>query len=314
MSPIGCGTWSWGNRFLWQYSKSDDEALKETFNYVIKNGVNWFDTADSYGTGQLEGRSESLLGEFLKQVPSKSQKNVFICTKLAPYPWRIGSNSMVKAAAQSADRLCRDIDMVQLHWPPPLGWQEESYLSAFSGIVEDNKAVQIGLSNYGPKELRRVAKFVEGTGQRVYSNQVQFSLLSRYPLTTGLTETCDELGVQLIGYSSLGLGLLADKYTLDKLPLGPRAILFREFLPVIQPLLGELRDIARQRGKTVSQVALNWTLFKGALGLVGIRSVQQAKENLAAIGWSLSVAECECLDRVAARIPKQLIQNSFQSQ
>lgn len=314
MAPIGCGTWSWGNRFLWQYSQSDDNSLKETFNYVVNNGVNWFDTADSYGTGELEGRSESLLGEFLKQIPNRSQKNIYICTKLAPYPWRIGSQSMVNAASDSSNRLCRDIDMIQLHWPPSLGWQEKSYLSAFSEIVKNKKAVQIGLSNYGPKELRKVVKFVESKGQRVYSNQVQFSLLSRYPITTGLSETCEELGIQLIGYSSLALGLLADKYTIDKLPRGPRAILFREFLPSMKPLLDELRDVARQRKKTASQVALNWTLYKGALGLVGMRSVQQAKENLAAIGWTLTAAECDSLDKAAARVPKQLIQNSFQSQ
>lgn len=71
MSPLGCGTWSWGNRFLWQYDVKgdsycqvamfyvvialtvdiDDENLKKTYDYVIRNGINWFDTADSYGTG-----------------------------------------------------------------------------------------------------------------------------------------------------------------------------------------------------------------------------------------------------------------------
>ena len=68
LSPIGVGTWAWGNRFLWQYSKSDDEALENTFNEVLKLGVNWFDTADSYGTGDLEGRAEELLGTFKKKV------------------------------------------------------------------------------------------------------------------------------------------------------------------------------------------------------------------------------------------------------
>ena len=85
--------------------------------------------------------------------------------------------------------------------------------------------------------------------------QVQFSLLSRYPLTSGLLDACKELGVQPIGYSPLALGLLADKYTEDKLPNGIRGILFREFLPIMRPLLGELREIAKTRRKTVSQVS-----------------------------------------------------------
>jgi len=55
MSPIGCGTWAWGNRFLWGYNVDEDKQLQEAFNFVVKNGVNWFDTADSYGTGSLNG-------------------------------------------------------------------------------------------------------------------------------------------------------------------------------------------------------------------------------------------------------------------
>lgn len=147
--------------------------------------------------------------------------------------------------------------------------------------------------------------------------QIQFSLLSRYPLTSGLTEVCDELGIRPIAYSPLALGLLTDKYTIDKyvhthvnvfylhciwfhavchfnpnlhpnsfkpsssqpippllrslvltittpcrLPKGPRSILFREFLPIMTPLLDTLRDIAKQRKKTVGQVCTTEKLFQ----------------------------------------------------
>jgi len=313
MSPIGCGTWAWGNRFLWGYDKSDDDNLKLTFDFVVKNGVNWFDTADSYGTGALSGRSEELLGEFLSTTSPRLKKQISICTKLAPYPWRIGEKSMITAANESICRLGRPIDMLQLHWPPSLGWQEASYLSSFSTLVKNGEAKQIGLSNYGPKGLRRVSKVLSSYGEKVYSNQVQFSLLSRYPLTNGLMNICQELEVQPIGYSALGLGLLADTYSMDRLPTGPRGILFREYLPSLQPLLGELRAIATARRKTVPQVALNWCQCKGALVLVGMRSIHQAKDNLGATGWRLSQAEEETLDRTAAKNPKQLVQNSFQS-
>jgi pyridoxine 4-dehydrogenase len=107
--------------------------------------------------------------------------------------------------------------------------------------------------------------------------------------------------------------LLTDKYTVDKLPAGPRGLLFRETLPKIAPLLSELRDVARQRGKTVPQVALNWNLQKGFLLLVGVRSVEQAKENLGALGWRLSPAEETALDVAASKCKVQLVQNSFQT-
>ena len=74
-----------------------------------------------------------------------------------------------------------------------------------------------------------------------------------------------------------------------------------------------MRSIAQSRSKTVSQVALNWNLSKGLLVLVGMRSIQQAKDNLGALEWSLSEPEVEALDRAAAKVPKQLVQNSFQS-
>ena len=81
----------------------------------------------------------------------------------------------------------------------------------------------------------------------------------------------------------------------------------------MKPLLDELRIIAKERGKTTAQVALNWNLAKGLLVLVGMRSEEQARENLGAVGWRLSACEVEALDRAASKVPKQLVQNSFQT-
>jgi pyridoxine 4-dehydrogenase len=170
LSKIGLGTWAWGNRLLWQYDKSEDPELLKAYQFAIQNGINWFDTADSYGTGSLSGRSEELLGQFNAK---SSNNNVYFCTKLAPYPWRIGSSSMMKAANQSITRLGRPIDILQLHWPPSLQWQEKEYLEGFSQVVKTGQATQIGLSNYGPKGLKRAAKILSNYGQKPYTNQVK---------------------------------------------------------------------------------------------------------------------------------------------
>ena len=315
MSRIGCGTWSWGNRFLWDYDENQDGLLKDAYDYVTKQGVNWFDTADSYGTGDLEGQSEKLLGRFSSLQNKKSNKNdVYFATKLAPFPWRIGSNSMITACSKSSVRMQRDVDILQLHWRPPLGWQETSYLDAFARLLKENKVKQLGVSNYGPKKLNYVQDYMEDKhGVQIKSNQVQFSLLSRYPESTGLLETATEREVQMIAYSPLALGLLTDKYSLDNLPKGPRAFLFKEYLPVIEPLLNELRIIAASKKKTVAQVALNWTMSKGALVLVGMRTIEQAKENLAADSFKLTAPELDALDRAAVKCKKQLVQNNFQT-
>jgi hypothetical protein len=75
LSPMGVGTWSWGNQFVWGYDESNDPVLERVFDRAVDAGVNLFDTADSYGTGNgLDGRSEVLLGEFLKRYPEKSER------------------------------------------------------------------------------------------------------------------------------------------------------------------------------------------------------------------------------------------------
>lgn len=71
ISPMGFGTWAWGNKFLWNYDESLDDELQSVFNFVVSRGINVFDTADSYGTGQLNGRSEILLGKFLREYPGR---------------------------------------------------------------------------------------------------------------------------------------------------------------------------------------------------------------------------------------------------
>ena len=337
---MGCGTWSWGNRFLWSYDSAEqDKELQKTYNYMVnERGLNWFDTADSYGTQDLNGRSEELLGIFNTEN-TKKKKEVYFCTKLAPYPWRIGASSMLKAADESIARLGKGkIDMVQLHWPPTYGWQEKEYIQAFSSLVKSGLTRQIGVSNYGPKKLRYISKLAQECGCEIVSNQVQLSLLSRYPLEgypassmisgfdnsmgknnkkETLAEVCTDLNIQLIGYSPLGLGLLTDKYYIDGkdsyLPSGFRSLLFKEYLPVMQELLQILREIATLRKKTVAQVVLNWNL-QYSLVLVGMRSVQQAKDNLNAFGWSLTTAERDSITAAAKKVPKQLVQNSFQTQ
>lgn len=67
VSPMGFGTWAWGNQLLWGYQESMDNELQQTFNLAVDNGINFFDTADSYGTGRLNGKSEKLLGKFIRE-------------------------------------------------------------------------------------------------------------------------------------------------------------------------------------------------------------------------------------------------------
>ena len=86
--------------------------------------------------------------------------------------------------------------------------------------------------------------------------QVQFSLISRGPQQQDIKDVCKALGIGLIAYSPLGLGMLTGKYSVSAgvLPKGPRGALFRQILPGLEPLLGTMEAIARDRRKSISQV------------------------------------------------------------
>lgn len=317
LPQMGCGTWAWGNQLLWGYTESMDEQLQAVFNLCVSNGVTLFDTGDSYGTGRLQGRSELLLGQFCHSYQGVNQDHICIATKLAAYPWRWTRQSMIKAGKASAQRLGRNVDLVQMHWSTAnyAPWQEEGLLDGLADLYEQGLVKGVGLSNYGTQRLQRVHKKFAARGIPIKTLQVQYSLLSTYPVTElGLKEVCDELGIQLIAYSPLALGILTGKYTENSpYPKGIRGLLFRQLLPGARSLLACLRSVAESRNKTMSQVAINWCICKGTMPIPGAKSVTQAQNNIGALGWQLDAGEIAELDQAAASTDKKMVQNIFQT-
>ncbi len=317
MPTMGCGTWAWGNRLLWGYDESMDSQLQEVFNLCVSNGVTLFDTGDSYGTGKLNGRSEMLLGKFTSEYQGANQENICLATKLAPYPWRLTRKAMFKAGQASAQRFGRNIDLVQMHWSTgnyfPL--QEWQLLDGLGDLYEQGLVKGVGLSNYGPKRLRKVYQRFSDRGISITTLQVQYSLLSTYPVTElDLKEVCDELGIKLIAYSPLALGLLTGKYSVkDNLPTGLRGWVCKQILPGARSLLDCLAAVAQSRNKTMSQVAINWCISKGTIPIPGAKNPEQAKQNIGAIGWQLDSGEVTELDKAAAKVKKPMVQNIFQT-
>jgi pyridoxine 4-dehydrogenase len=314
---LGCGTWAWGNRLLWGYDESMDNQLQAVFNLFVSNGVTLFDTGDSYGTGRLNGRSELLLGQFSQEYLGAGKEDICIATKLAAYPWRLTRSSMVSACKSSATRLGRNVDLVQMHWSTAnyAPWQEGRLLDGLADLYEQGLVKGVGLSNYGPKRLKKVHQKFAERGVPIATLQVQYSLLSTYPVTQlGVKEVCDELGIKLIAYSPLALGLLTGKYSeKGPFPKGIRGLLFRQLLPGVRSLLSSLQEMAQLRNKTMSQVAINWCICKGTIPIPGAKTVEQAKQNIGALGWQLSSSEVAELDLAAASADKKMVQNIFQT-
>ncbi|KAK9145754.1 hypothetical protein Sjap_005657 [Stephania japonica] len=290
-----------------------DGDLKATFDLAVEHGINLFDTADSYGTGRLNGQSERLLGNFIRAIPRGRRvgDDIVIATKFAAYPWRLTPGQFVKACEASLDRMqLKQIGIGQLHWSTanyaPL--QERALWDGLVAMYEKGLVRAVGVSNYGPKQLLKIYDYLKLRGVPLSSAQVQFSLLSYGDDQIEIKEICDSLGITLIAYSPLGLGMLTGKYTQSNLPSGPRQI-----LPKLDPLLSTLKEIAQKSGKTTSQVAINWCIYKGAIPIPGVKSVRQAEENLGALGWRLKPDEILWLESAAKESPGKMIQNVFQT-
>lgn len=295
-----------------------DVDLQRTFNLAVDNGINLFDTADSYGTGRLNGQSEKLLGKFIRQYKGNKRikDNIVIATKFAAYPWRLTPCQFVKACKSSMERMQIDqIGIGQLHWSTanyaPL--QEQALWDGLVAMYDKGLVQAVGVSNYGPKQLVKIYEYLKARGVPLCSAQVQFSLISMGENQREIKTICDSLGIRLISYSPLGLGMLSGKYSPTKLPRGPRAILFRQILPGLEPLLRSLKEIAQKRSKTVPQVAINWCICMGTVPIPGVKTVKQAQENLGSLGWRLSTGELLQLEYAARASPRKMIQNVFQT-
>uniref|UniRef100_A0A7N0ZZC1 NADP-dependent oxidoreductase domain-containing protein n=1 Tax=Kalanchoe fedtschenkoi TaxID=63787 RepID=A0A7N0ZZC1_KALFE len=318
VSPMGLGTWAWGNQLLWGYDEKMDGELQRAFELAVENGINLFDTADSYGTGRLNGQSEKLLGKFIREFPGPKEKRdgLVIATKFAAYPWRLTPGQFVKACEQSLERMqIGQIGIGQLHWSTanyaPL--QERALWDGLVAMYDKGLVRAVGVSNYGPKQLLKIHDYLKERGVPLCSAQVQYSLVSMGENQTEMKRVCDSLGIQLISYSPLGLGMLTGKYTTSNLPSGPRAILFGQILPGLAPLLKALGKIAERRRKTIAQVAINWCICKGTIPIPGVKTVKQVEENMGALGWRLSKDEVLELEYAAMESPKKMIQNVFQT-
>ncbi len=286
VSPLGLGTNSWGP------GRRLDPGQQATVDAALEGTVNFFDTAEFYNFGG----SERTLGGCLQ----KSRAEAVVATKFFPFPWRLGRGSLLSALRASLERLgFQQTDLYMLHFPfPPVPLA--TWVRALAEAQQAGLTRAVGISNCSAAQTRKAHALLAASGLPLASNQVEYSLLRRAPEKNGLLEICGELGVTLVAYRPLGYGLLSGKYHTGTLPawLHGRRIR-REYLERITPLIDLLKEIAAGRGKTPSQVALNWVICKGALPIPGAKRPDQAVENAGALGWRLDAGEVAALDKAS---------------
>lgn len=307
ISPLGIGTWAWGDRLFWGYGRGYSDAdLQAAFQAGLTAGVNFFDTAEIYGRGS----SERLLGQFV----SAADQPVVVATKFWPFPWRLRREDILHALRGSLDRLgLNQVDLYQIHQPfRPVSI--ETWMAGLADAVEAGLTRAVGVSNYDVDQMRRAHAALAQRGVHLVANQVAYSLLNRRPERSGLLEACRELGITLIAYSPLAQGLLTGKYTPQNKPPAVRRIyaalasgsrLDRQYLAQIQPLIALLWQLGEAHGgKTPAQVALNWVICKGAVPIPGVKNVRQARDNVGALGWHLTDGQVAALDAVSEKLQR----------
>jgi aryl-alcohol dehydrogenase-like predicted oxidoreductase len=287
---LGTGAWAWGDSLFWGYGRDYSEIdVYEAFQASLEAGITFFDTAEAYGMG----RSERLLGRFIK----RAGQDVTVATKFMPFPWRLQPASLINALRKSLKRLdMEQVDLYQIHWPfPPVA--VETWMGALADAVLAGLVRAVGVSNYGPGKTQRAYDALAGRGISLASNQVEYSLLNRKIERSGLLDLCRRLNVRVIAYSPLGQGLLTGKYTPENPPAGIRGLRSRRQLKRVQPLIALMHEIGQGHGdKTPAQVALNWTIRKGALPIPGAKNADQLRQNAGAVGWALTPDEVAALD------------------
>lgn len=292
---VGLGAWQWGDRVLWGYKPGQsDEDIRKAFNISLEMGVRFIDTAEVYGSG----RSERLLGQFIKET----DQPILIATKFFPMPWRFYKNSIPNALKGSLERMgVSSIDLYQVHWPSVV-MSPEKLMEGMAVCIKEGLTRTIGVSNFWEARMLRAYSALAQQGIPLASNQIPYSLLNREAEKNGLLARCKELGIRFIAYSPLSQGLLTGKYSVANPPAGVRSSAYADVLKKLPPVIKALQEIAQSHGKTVSQVALNWIVCKGAMPIPGAKNAKQAEENAGGSGWRMTDDEVALLDEVTDNI------------
>jgi len=295
---MGLGAWAWGDRMVWNYGRGyTDGDIEAGFKVSLENGINFVDTAEIYGNG----RSEHLVGQFARN----SDQPVIVATKFFPMPWRWTSSSVVRALKASLERLGSEyVNLYQIHLHSPIV-PIETYAEGLAAVHNLGLAKAVGVSNYDKNQMQRAYTVLSKYNIPLASNQVEFHLLDRSVEKNGLLARCEELGIRLIAYSPLAMGLLTGKYSAETPPPGTRMAKYGALLKSIQPLIKLMNEIGQDHAsKTPAQVALNWCICKGALPIPGAKNFQQAQANAGATGWRLTPEQLKALDAASDRFTK----------
>jgi aryl-alcohol dehydrogenase-like predicted oxidoreductase len=306
---FGTGTFGGGNEFFDKWGGVDQKVGNRQVDMCLDHGLNFFDTADVYSAGL----AETILGTALHGKRDKALISTKATFAMGDGPNEKGSSRfhLIQAAEASLKRLGTDyIDVYFMHGFDALTPVEET-LSALDNLVTSGKVRYIGCSNFSGWHAMKALATSEKYGlARYVVYQGYYSLIGR-DYEEEIMPLCIDQGVGTMVWSPLGWGRLTGKIrrgSADK--SGRIASGGAEGGPPVDDnflydVVDALDAVAKETGKTVAQVALNWLLSRPTVCnlVLGARNEEQLKQNLGAIGWSLSADQIARLDKVSEKVP-----------
>jgi aryl-alcohol dehydrogenase-like predicted oxidoreductase len=308
---LGTGTFGGGTEFFKAWGQTDVAEAARLVDVCLDAGVSMFDSADIYSNGM----AEEILGQAIKGRRDKvliSTKGTF---RNGQGPNDVGSSRhyLIRAVDSSLRRLGTDyIDLYQLHGYDAQTPAEEA-ISALDDMVRAGKIRYIGCSNFSGWHLMKSLSVSERYGwARYVAHQAYYSLIGR-DYEWELMPLGVEQKVGAVVWSPLGWGRLTGKIRRGQ-PLPKESRLQNKTVADIGPKVADdyvykvvdaIDAIAKETGKTVPQIALNWLLQRPTVSsvIIGARNEEQLKQNLGAVGWNLTPEQVAKLDAASAVTP-----------
>lgn len=267
------------------------DTMVEMVTTAFDLGITHFDLANNYGP--IPGSAEENFGKILRNELKPYRDELLISTKAGYYMWPgpYGDNGskkyLISSLDQSLKRLGLDYVDIFYHHRPDKETLLEETMGALDAIVRSGKALYVGISNYSAEDTQKAIEILNQLGTPLLIHQPSYSMLNRW-VEDGLTDVLDKNGVGSIVFSPLAQGLLTNKYA-NGIPADSRAADSRSrFLnessitTSVVEKVKQLNVIAKNRGQSMTQLALAWVLRKERItcALIGASRPEQIIENV----------------------------------
>jgi Predicted oxidoreductases (related to aryl-alcohol dehydrogenases) len=306
---FGAGTFGGKGPLFGAWGETDTAEARRLIDICLDAGVTLFDTADVYS----DGASETVLGEAIKGRRDKVLLSTKTGLPMGEGPNEAGSSRsrLIPAVDAALKRLGTDyIDLLQLHAFDAKTPVEE-VLSTLDDLVRAGKIRYVGVSNFAGWQLMKSLAVADRYGYpRYVAHQAYYSLIGR-DYEWELMPLARDQGVGAVVWSPLGWGRLTGKIRRGaKLPETSRLHQTAEYGPPVDDehlfrVVDALDAVADETGKTVPQIALNWLLQRPTVStvVIGARNEEQLRQNLGAVGWSLTPEQVAQLDAASTVTP-----------